>query len=89
MRDHVDPGPSAVLRAGLAHSGMTEQELFRGQFALGGTVRRTELDAALEGRTPLTTAAYDRIAGALNDHFVDRGLGHVVPYHDELRAVAE
>ncbi len=73
-----------VLRAGLAHSGMSRQWLHVESFALGGPLRQTRLDEILdEGPSP-TRQEHDVIAAALNGWYVDEGLGHAVPYFDEL-----
>ena len=76
--------PVAVLRAALAHTDMSRAQLQVDFFAVGGPLRATRLDDILETGAPPTRREYDQIALALNNWYVDRGLGHTVPYYDEL-----
>jgi hypothetical protein len=72
------------LRAGLALSGLSHEQLWLRCLAVGGTFSRDGLDAALSGRRRLTTYEHNVIAQALNDFFVERGQNHPVAYADEL-----
>lgn len=76
--------PAAVLRAALAHTEMSERELSVEYFAHGGPASPERLRDILEAGGSPTRHEYDQIASALNGWYVDRGLGHVVPYYDEL-----
>jgi hypothetical protein len=73
------------LRAGLALSGLTYEQLWAGYIGLGGTLERDQLRASLEGKSPLGSYEHDMVAQALNDHFTERGLNHPVAYAHELR----
>jgi hypothetical protein len=75
---------SATLRAGLALSTMSLEELWLAQFGLGGRLTVGELEEVLRGTRPAQRMEHDVIAQALNDHFTDRGQDHPVAYHDEL-----
>lgn len=76
--------PAAVLRAAFAHSDLTQRELFLEHFTVGGPLRSTRLEQILQAGAPPTKQEYDEIASALNGWYVDQGLGHAVPYYDEL-----
>ena len=73
------------LRAGLALSGMTYEQLWVSYIGLGGTLDRDQLQTSLEGKSPLGSYEHDMVAQALNDHFTERGLNHPVAYARELR----
>jgi hypothetical protein len=73
-----------VLRAGFAHSGMSRPQLHVEYFMLGGPLRSTRLDEILDGGPTATAREHDGIAAALNGWYIDEGLGHAVPYFDEL-----
>jgi hypothetical protein len=77
------------LRAGLALSGMTYEQLWVSYIGLGGMLDRDQLHASLEGKSPLSPYEHDMVAQALNDHFTDRGQNHPVAYAHELRSPPE
>jgi hypothetical protein len=86
--EHPGPQPrvsSLPLRAGLAQSDLSIEQLWYRYIAVGGTLPAGELDAALHG-PDLSTGEFDRIAQALNDYFVDHGGDHPVAYSDEVNA---
>jgi hypothetical protein len=75
--NRVDQQASEMsLRAGLALSGLSHDQLWLRCLAVGGTFSCDELEAA--------TYEHDVIAQALNDYFVERGQNHPVAYADEL-----
>ncbi len=76
--------PAAVLRAAFDHAGIGRTQLHVEHVAVGGSLASTRLWSIVEGGADPTRREYDTIAIALNCGFVDRGLGHVVPYYDEL-----
>jgi hypothetical protein len=83
--NRVDQRASEMpLRAGLALSRLSHDELWLRCLAVGGSVRRDGLEAVLGGRMPLTTYEHNIVAQALNDYFVERGQNHPVAYADEL-----
>jgi hypothetical protein len=83
--NRVDQQASEMsLRAGLALSGLSHDQLWLRCLAVGGTFSCDEFEAALSGRRWLTTYEHDVIAQALNDYFVERGQNHPVAYADEL-----
>jgi hypothetical protein len=68
------------LEAGLTRSGLTYQELWWRQVAVGGDASPLELEAYLLGLLTLDAHQHDVIAQALNEHFLDCGEDHPVPY---------
>jgi hypothetical protein len=78
-----------ALRAGLAMSGFDADDLWLAGIALDADTHcPAELERILEGRADavrLTAHEHDVLAQALNDHFVERGDGHLVRYSADLR----
>lgn len=70
------------LEAGLLRSGLTYQELWWRQIAVGGDASPLELEAYLLGLLRLHPHQHDLIAQALNEHFLDRGEDHPIPYSE-------
>jgi hypothetical protein len=68
------------LEAGLLRSGLTYQELWWRQVAVGGDASPLELEAYLLGLLRLDPHQHDLIAQALNEHFLDLGQDHPIPY---------
>ena len=68
------------LCEGLARSGMSYRELWRRQFGVGGDATALELEAYLLGLLRMDAHQHDLIAQALNEHFMDLGQDHPVPY---------
>jgi hypothetical protein len=75
---------AAVLRAGLAMSGLDLQTLWVDYTALGGTMSPAELTEALRGERTVSDYEHDVLAQALNDDFTGRGHNHPVPYSEDL-----
>jgi hypothetical protein len=76
-----EPGRK-TLESALLHSGLTYQELWWRQVAIGGDATALELEAYLLGLLNLDAHQYDLIAQALNEHFLDLGQDHPVPYSE-------
>lgn len=76
--------PASVLRAALAHTDMSRGQLQVEFFSVGGPLRPTRLDEILGAVSAPTRQEHDQIALALNNWYVEQGLGHAVPYYDEL-----
>jgi|tagenome__1003787_1003787.scaffolds.fasta_scaffold20957999_2 hypothetical protein len=72
------------LKAGLTRSGLTYQELWWRQVAVGGDASPLELEAYLLGLLSIDPHQHDVIAQALNEHFLDCGEDHPVPYSTPL-----
>jgi hypothetical protein len=70
------------LEAGLIRSGLTYQELWWRQVAVGGDASPLELEAYLLGLLDLDPHQHDLIAQALNEHFLDLGQDHPMPYSE-------
>jgi hypothetical protein len=70
------------LEAGLIRSGLTYQELWWRQVAVGGDASPLELEAYLLGLLELDPHQHDLIAQALNEHFLDLGQDHPMPYSE-------
>ena len=71
-----------TLEAGLTRSGLTYQELWWRQVAVGGDASPLELEAYLLGLLELDPHQHDLIAQALNEHFLDLGQDHPMPYSE-------
>jgi hypothetical protein len=78
----------AALRAGLALSELSFNELCIGYLTMGGRLAPAQLRDALDGRATLSSFDHDVVAVVLNEHFLARGLDHPVPYFDELAGAA-
>jgi hypothetical protein len=70
------------LLAGMTRSGMSYRELWWRQVAVGGDASPLELEAYLLGLLRLDPYQHDLIAQALNEHFLEQGDDHPVPYSD-------
>jgi hypothetical protein len=70
------------LETGLIRSGLTYQELWWRQVAVGGDASPLELEAYLLGLLTLDPHQHDLIAQALNEHFLDLGQDHPMPYSE-------
>jgi hypothetical protein len=75
---------AAILEAARQVCGLTNDELWIGYYSLGGTADPQTLGAYLAGTAIPSRGQYDVIAQALNDHFVDGGGNHPVPYDEDL-----
>lgn len=75
---------AAVLRAGLALSGLEFSELHLGYLTVGGTLSPVEVEEVLEGVRVVSGLEHDYLAQALNDHFTARGQDHPVAYAEDL-----
>jgi hypothetical protein len=79
------PGPEVArrqLQAGLTRSGLSYQELWWRQVAVGGDASPLELEAYFLGLLTIGSHQHDVIAQALNEHFLDQGEDHPVPYSE-------
>jgi hypothetical protein len=74
----------SALRSGLALSGLSYDEAWAAYIGMGGTLPSAELSRALRGRRQLSAFDHNVLASALNDHLLDAGLSHPVPYFEEL-----
>lgn len=72
----------AVLASAAARSGMPPDVLWLRYLAVGGLAGPVELEAYLAEALEIDRHEHDRVAAALNDHFVERGQDHPVPYAD-------
>ena len=75
--------PHEVLAAARTHAGLSFDDLWIGYFALGGEVDPETVRSYLGG-TNLSRMDYDVLAAVINEHFVDHGDDHPVPYYEEL-----
>jgi hypothetical protein len=78
------PESVMVLRAGLALSGISIPALWGSYLGVGGTMSLDHLVDTLRGTQEVSDHEHDMVAQALNDHLLDHGLNHPVPYADEL-----
>lgn len=72
-----------ILEAGRVQAGMSFEALWMAYFGLGGGQLPPSLRAYLAG-LPSGPVEYDVVAHALNEHFVDRGGNHPVPYRSDI-----
>jgi hypothetical protein len=79
----VTTPPYAVLEAARRQAAMSVEELWIAYFALGGRAQPDEVRAYLGGAA-VDSMDYDVLAQAINEHFIDQGANHPVPYRDEL-----
>jgi hypothetical protein len=78
----------SALRAGLALSELSFNELCIGYLTMGGCLGPAQLRDALDGQATLSPFDHDMVAVVLNEHFLARGLDHPVPYFDQLGGAA-
>jgi hypothetical protein len=69
-----------VLDAYRQEAGLSHQELWLRYFELGGFCQRTDMEAILRGVLVTSDQDHDVIALALNERFVELGMGYPVPY---------
>lgn len=74
---------TAPLKAGLARSDLTIEQLWLGYLSVGGAKSMGHMVAELRG-DDLPEREYDVIAQALNDHFVEHGINNSVTYGGEI-----
>jgi hypothetical protein len=79
--DEVGRGMS--LQAGLRATGLSYEELWLRQIALGGTASRMEVEAYVCGVLVPEPHQHNILAQALNEFFVDSGGDHPVAYTDD------
>ena len=75
-------GPDLSLRDGLDLSGMSVNELWLRQVAVGGTAGSLETEAYVFGLLAADPHQHDVLAQALNEHFLELGQAHPVGYWD-------
>ena len=73
-----------ILEAGRQHAGLSIQQLWLAYYSLGGNATPLAFDGYLAGTELPVAREYDLIAQALNDHFIDAGENHPVPYAEDL-----
>lgn len=68
------------LPDGMDLSGMSYDQLWLRQVAIGGDLGALEVEAYVLGLLPPDAHHHNLIAQALNEHFLDRGENHPVGY---------
>lgn len=76
--------PGAVLKAARVQAGMSLADVWLAYLALGGMQSPEVVESILEGEAEVASDEYDLLAQTMNERFMDRGVGHPVPYHDEI-----
>lgn len=76
--------PGAVLEAARVQAGMSLADVWLAYLALGGMQSPEVVESILEGEAEVASDEYDLLAQTMNERFMDRGVGHPVPYHDEI-----
>ncbi len=64
----------------MTRSGMSYSDLWFRQISIGGDADALELEAYVLGLLRVDPYQHDLIAQALNEHFLDQGEDHPVPY---------
>ncbi len=72
-----------VLEDARTTAGISFTDLWVAYFALGGAARPEVVRAYLRG-WHRGSFDYDVLAHAINEHYLDHGLDHPVPYGDEI-----
>jgi hypothetical protein len=75
-----DAGLGLTLEQGLSLSGMSFEELWLDQLAVGGDAGRLEVEAYVRGLLVADPLQHDVIAQALNESLLEQGLDHLVGY---------
>jgi non-ribosomal peptide synthetase component F len=70
------------LEAARRRAGLSDGELWLAYFGLGGDASPEEMRAYLTEGGPLASGSVDILVQALNEHFMDHGLGMPVPYQE-------
>ncbi len=77
-------GSGRALRAGLALTGLSLDQLWAGCVALGAAPDVQELDVMLRGERTVTVHEHDLVAQALNEHCLGAGYNQPVRYASQL-----
>lgn len=82
------PGDAAdsaqALHIGFLRSGMSTSELWANYVSMGGHLTEQQLLDAMRDGHEIGSHDHDMAAQALNEHFIDVGLDHLVPYYYQL-----
>jgi hypothetical protein len=74
-------GPDArVIETARQHAELSVDDLWIRCMGLGGVLSRPDLEAFLQGDSPLNVQEYNVLAQALNERFMDRDQDSPVPY---------
>jgi hypothetical protein len=79
-----DDDSTTALAAGFRRSGLTTTGVWLRAMGIGGDLRQSDVAALTTGGRLATRAEHDLVAAALNEHFVELGQNHPVPYWAEL-----
>jgi hypothetical protein len=77
---------AAAMRSGLELAQWTALDLWRAELGVGGGFKPTDIEALVAGERTASEADHDILATVLNDHFIDQGANHPVPYWRDLHA---
>lgn len=61
---------------------MDQQALWVEYLTLTGRHGYAEFTGAIHDKWRLSAHEYNKVAAALNEHFIDRGQNHLVPYQE-------
>lgn len=70
------------LQAARRGAGLSDGELWLSFFGLGGDASAEELRSYLTEDGPLGSGSVNILVQAMNEHFMDRGLGMPLPYQE-------
>jgi hypothetical protein len=85
--DLADAGarPTRRIEECRKRAGLSLSDLWLGYLALGGNLAAADLGRILSGNLPVAQGDYDRLAAALNDHYMSLGGARALPYSDGSR----
>ncbi len=75
---------AAAIRDGLLELRWSSIDLWRAALGIGGALSTQDVEAVASGQRDATEVEHDILASALNDHFVELGGDHPVPYWRDL-----
>ena len=75
---------AAAIRDGLGRLRWSTTDLWRAALGVGGAFSTGDVEALASGERDATRSEHDILASALNDHFLDWGGDHPVPYWRDL-----
>ncbi|MDQ3895833.1 MAG: hypothetical protein M3326_01060 [Actinomycetota bacterium] len=84
MPDASGTSRGASLRAAQQRLDLTVVQVWLGYVGVGGGASLSIVEGWLFGAAEPSAREHDLMAQSLNDHFIERGLNHPVPYAESL-----
>ena len=82
MRNEKLPAETLRLYDGMVECGLTVNQVWLTQVAVGGDAGSFEVEAYVLGLLTPDPYHHDLIAQAINEHFIEQGRNHRVAYSD-------